>query len=192
VPRPPPAARSWADRPALRLQNKPPHWNEGLRCWCLNFRGRVKLASVKNFQLMCSNDVTGRIMLQFGKVRARWACRLQACLSAGGSSKRPPQPHTRRRGEGRRLRRQWQSPAAAAAAASLRPWCLGRCIGPSACQQLWRLQGAQASRTLSLLLPLLLLQVERNAFVLDFNPCVISAAQAFAIALTSFETKLLL
>lgn len=20
------------------LQNKPPHWNEGLRCWCLNFR----------------------------------------------------------------------------------------------------------------------------------------------------------
>lgn len=32
------------------LQNKAPHWNEGLRCWCLNFRGRVKLASVKNFQ----------------------------------------------------------------------------------------------------------------------------------------------
>ena len=35
-------------------------------------------------------------------------------------------------------------------------------------------------------------QVERDAFVLDFNPCVISTAQAFAIALTSFETKLLL
>jgi hypothetical protein len=33
------------------LQNKAPHWNEGLRCWCLNFRGRVKLASVKNFQV---------------------------------------------------------------------------------------------------------------------------------------------
>ena len=25
----------------------------GLRCWCLNFRSRVKLASVKNFQLQC-------------------------------------------------------------------------------------------------------------------------------------------
>jgi hypothetical protein len=33
------------------LQNMAPHWNEGLRCWCLNFRGRVKLASVKNFQV---------------------------------------------------------------------------------------------------------------------------------------------
>ena len=33
------------------LHNKSPHWNEALRCWCLNFRGRVKLASVKNFQV---------------------------------------------------------------------------------------------------------------------------------------------
>lgn len=51
---------SHARRPALPppqalqpvvLQNKAPHWNEALRCWCLNFRGRVKLASVKNFQV---------------------------------------------------------------------------------------------------------------------------------------------
>ncbi|CAD7703975.1 unnamed protein product [Ostreobium quekettii] len=53
---------------ALKLTNKPPHWNDGLRCWCLNFKGRVKLASVKNFQLMCSNDTAGRIVMQFGKV----------------------------------------------------------------------------------------------------------------------------
>ena len=52
----------------LRLTNKPPQWNEGMKCWCLNFRGRVKLASVKNFQLMCSDDGAGRIVMQFGKV----------------------------------------------------------------------------------------------------------------------------
>ncbi|GMH44100.1 hypothetical protein BSKO_12034 [Bryopsis sp. KO-2023] len=51
----------------IKLVNKAPHWNDGLKCWCLNFRGRVKLASVKNFQLMCRNDVTGRIVMQFGK-----------------------------------------------------------------------------------------------------------------------------
>lgn len=58
-----------SDARILKLTNKPPHWNEGLKCWCLNFKGRVKLASVKNFQLMCSNDATGRIVMQFGKVR---------------------------------------------------------------------------------------------------------------------------
>ena len=36
----------------LELENKAPHWNENLKCWCLNFRGRVKFASVKNFQLV--------------------------------------------------------------------------------------------------------------------------------------------
>lgn len=39
-------------RTPLRLENKAPHWNENLKCWCLNFRGRVKFASVKNFQLV--------------------------------------------------------------------------------------------------------------------------------------------
>ena len=37
--------------PGVGLKNKAPHWNDGLRCWCLNFRGRVRLASVKNFQV---------------------------------------------------------------------------------------------------------------------------------------------
>lgn len=48
----------------MELRNKPPHWNESLRCWCLNFRGRVKLASVKNFQLIASTDPTKTIVMQ--------------------------------------------------------------------------------------------------------------------------------
>ena len=54
---------------SMKLVNKPPHWNEGLKCWCLNFRGRVKLASVKNFQLICDSDGAGKVVMQFGKVQ---------------------------------------------------------------------------------------------------------------------------
>jgi len=46
------------------------HWNESLHCWCLNFRGRVKLASVKNFQLIAAHDADKAIVMQFGKVDA--------------------------------------------------------------------------------------------------------------------------
>ena len=55
----------------VELRNKPPHWNESLRCWCLNFRGRVKLASVKNFQLIASTDPSKTIVMQacFPKTR---------------------------------------------------------------------------------------------------------------------------
>ncbi|CAM8935208.1 unnamed protein product [Rhodiola kirilowii] len=38
----------------LVLKNKPPRWHEQLQCWCLNFRGRVTVASVKNFQLIAA------------------------------------------------------------------------------------------------------------------------------------------
>ena len=60
--------------PPLVLKNKPPRWHEQLQCWCLNFRGRVTVASVKNFQLIAANqpqtqsDGPDKIMLQFGKV----------------------------------------------------------------------------------------------------------------------------
>eukprot|EP00210_Caulerpa_lentillifera_P004428 g4225.t1 len=87
--------------PQMQLVNKQPHWNDALKCWCLNFRGRVKLASVKNFQLTCPSDGTGKVVMQFGKVCA-------------------------------------------------------------------------------------------NGFIMDFNPSKISAIQAFAIALTSFEGRVLL
>lgn len=48
----------------VELRNKPPHWNDTLRCWCLNFRGRVKLASVKNFQLIKADDPNKAIVMQ--------------------------------------------------------------------------------------------------------------------------------
>jgi hypothetical protein len=83
------------------LRNKSPHWNDNMRCWCLNFRGRVKLASVKNFQLIRDDDPAERIVMQFGKV-------------------------------------------------------------------------------------------DKDAFILDFNPTVLSAAQAFAICLTTFDGKAVL
>ncbi|GJN12679.1 hypothetical protein PR202_ga30978 [Eleusine coracana subsp. coracana] len=38
----------------LVLRNKEPRWHEQLQCWCLNFRGRVTVASVKNFQLIAA------------------------------------------------------------------------------------------------------------------------------------------
>ncbi|XP_061374321.1 tubby-like F-box protein 3 isoform X2 [Gastrolobium bilobum] len=58
----------------LVLKNKAPRWHEQLQCWCLNFHGRVTIASVKNFQLVASpeNGPSGpehdKIILQFGKV----------------------------------------------------------------------------------------------------------------------------
>lgn len=58
------------------LRNKAPRWHEHLQCWCLNFHGRVTVASVKNFQLAATMDSSqpgGRgdgetVLLQFGKV----------------------------------------------------------------------------------------------------------------------------
>ncbi|XP_059632676.1 tubby-like F-box protein 3 isoform X2 [Cornus florida] len=62
------------ERDALVLKNKSPRWHEQLQCWCLNFHGRVTVASVKNFQLVASpeNGQAGpeheKVILQFGKV----------------------------------------------------------------------------------------------------------------------------
>ncbi|KAI9186460.1 hypothetical protein LWI28_017455 [Acer negundo] len=58
------------------LKNKSPRWHEHLQCWCLNFHGRVTVASVKNFQLVATVDQSqpgGKgdeetVLLQFGKV----------------------------------------------------------------------------------------------------------------------------
>ncbi|KAK4779035.1 hypothetical protein SAY86_006563 [Trapa natans] len=55
------------------LRNKAPRWHEHLQCWCLNFHGRVTVASVKNFQLVDKVDQQGSkkegaALLQFGKV----------------------------------------------------------------------------------------------------------------------------
>ncbi|KAL2900527.1 Tubby-like F-box protein 3 [Bienertia sinuspersici] len=55
----------------LTLRNKAPRWHEQLQCWCLNFNGRVTVASVKNFQLVASLEDGSEhesVTLQFGKV----------------------------------------------------------------------------------------------------------------------------
>lgn len=55
----------------LVLKNKSPRWHEQLQCWCLNFNGRVTVASVKNFQLVASlenGQEDEKVILQFGKV----------------------------------------------------------------------------------------------------------------------------
>lgn len=51
------------------LQNRPPWWNIELGAFVLNFGGRVKVASVKNFQL-CERHDQGHIM-QFGRIEGR-------------------------------------------------------------------------------------------------------------------------
>lgn len=50
------------------LWNKVPRWHEHLQCWCLNFHGRVTIASVKNFQLTGEAGGDDSVLLQFGKV----------------------------------------------------------------------------------------------------------------------------
>ncbi|XP_048442902.1 tubby-like F-box protein 7 [Pyrus x bretschneideri] len=57
------------------LRNKAPRWHDQLQCWCLNFHGRVTVASVKNFQLVAAVDPSQpggkgdeETALQFGKV----------------------------------------------------------------------------------------------------------------------------
>ncbi|XP_044475458.1 tubby-like F-box protein 5 [Mangifera indica] len=64
------------DRDPLVLKNKAPRWHEQLQCWCLNFKGRVTVASVKNFQLVASAEPSqnvstaeqDKVILQFGKI----------------------------------------------------------------------------------------------------------------------------
>ena len=51
-----------------RLENLKPEWNEDMDCYCLNFYGRVKKASAKNFQI-CYPDDQDNILLQHGKVK---------------------------------------------------------------------------------------------------------------------------
>ncbi|CAM9896198.1 unnamed protein product [Ectocarpus fasciculatus] len=52
---------------SLYMVNKPPRWNDQVGAYVLNFYGRVTMASVKNFQLVSTEDFD-RIILQFGRV----------------------------------------------------------------------------------------------------------------------------
>ncbi|XP_045690622.1 tubby-related protein 1 isoform X2 [Phyllostomus hastatus] len=51
----------------IELHNKPPVWNENSGSYTLNFQGRVTQASVKNFQIIHTDD-PDYIVLQFGRV----------------------------------------------------------------------------------------------------------------------------
>jgi len=51
------------------LHNKSPQWNEESQSYVLNFKGRVTIASVKNFQLV-HPDNPDYVVLQFGKCGA--------------------------------------------------------------------------------------------------------------------------
>jgi tubby-related protein 1 len=64
------AARADAcDTACVLLRPKAPRWNGTLGAFCLNFHGRVALASVKNFQLVADGSGDSRTpTLQFGKV----------------------------------------------------------------------------------------------------------------------------
>uniref|UniRef100_A0ACD5Y8Q6 Uncharacterized protein n=1 Tax=Avena sativa TaxID=4498 RepID=A0ACD5Y8Q6_AVESA len=118
----------------LVLRNKAPRWHEQLQCWCLNFRGRVTVASVKNFQLIAA----------------------------------PPPP-----------------PPAATGAVAPEPPSL-----PA--QQPAQPQPASSSSSSSSSHDPVLLQfgkVSKDTFTMDYR-YPLSAFQAFAICLTSFDTKL--
>ncbi|KAG5181566.1 hypothetical protein JKP88DRAFT_165555, partial [Tribonema minus] len=51
----------------VMLTNRVPRWNARLQAYVLNFNGRVTQASVKNFQLVESDDTAEKIRLQFGR-----------------------------------------------------------------------------------------------------------------------------
>uniref|UniRef100_A0A8D0HAA3 Tubby-like protein n=1 Tax=Sphenodon punctatus TaxID=8508 RepID=A0A8D0HAA3_SPHPU len=51
----------------IELHNKAPVWNDETQSYVLNFHGRVTHASVKNFQIVHSDDAD-YIVLQFGRV----------------------------------------------------------------------------------------------------------------------------
>ena len=65
----------------LLLQSRKPRWSEQLEAWTMDFKGRVKKASKKNFQLISATDVEsssldvtadddddGKVLMLFGKV----------------------------------------------------------------------------------------------------------------------------
>ncbi|KAK1357588.1 Tubby-like F-box protein 5 [Heracleum sosnowskyi] len=71
-----PSTKVPSSEESMILKNKAPRWHEQLQCWCLNFKGRVTVASVKNFQLVAAVDPSHnvsdaeqeRVILQFGKI----------------------------------------------------------------------------------------------------------------------------
>ncbi|KAL6844233.1 hypothetical protein ACP4OV_025906 [Aristida adscensionis] len=116
----------------LVLRNKVPRWHEQLQCWCLNFRGRVTVASVKNFQLIASVP--------------------QPALAGASLPSQPAQPA--------QLQSHSSQPSSSSSSSSSHDTVI--------------LQFGK---------------VGRDMFTMDYR-YPLSAFQAFAICLTSFDTKL--
>lgn len=67
--------------PAADLRTRQPRWNPELDAWTMDFKGRVKLASKKNFQLEREGD--DRVLMLFGKVsRQRYSLDYQSPMTA--------------------------------------------------------------------------------------------------------------
>jgi tubby-related protein 1 len=49
------------------LENRQPKWNEDMSAYVLNFKSRVTMASVKNFQLVNNSDDIELVIMQFGR-----------------------------------------------------------------------------------------------------------------------------
>ncbi|EEF41647.1 phosphoric diester hydrolase, putative [Ricinus communis] len=75
----------------LVLRNKAPRWHEQLQCWCLNFNGRVTVASVKTFSwlLLWRVEVVGKSnkrtlysnLEKWGRMCSQWIISIQFQLS---------------------------------------------------------------------------------------------------------------
>jgi tubby-related protein 1 len=50
------------------FKNRSPIWDERYQAYVLNFMGRVRIASVKNFQIVQQDNVANETLLQFGRV----------------------------------------------------------------------------------------------------------------------------
>lgn len=69
------------DQSPTEIENVSPRWNEAAGCYMLNFGGRVKKASVKNF-ILAKADAQDHTLMLFGKVTSdRFSLDFRAPLS---------------------------------------------------------------------------------------------------------------
>ena len=66
---------------------KKPTFNKQLDAWTMDFRGRVKIASKKNFQICCDDILNGnQVLMVFGKVsKNHFSLDVRTPLTVGGA-----------------------------------------------------------------------------------------------------------
>jgi hypothetical protein len=185
------------------LQNKQPHWNEALRCWCLNFRGRVRLASVKNFQLVSDPNPPRSAAASAINSMAAAA----AAANPDGSNASFSSAATSLSDASSSSSDDSHHPASVAAAAAAAGQAEGPEGGPEAAAAAQAglsgltVSGLSSGSTHGLLLRgsahtggivTQFGKVDSDVYILDYDPVLMNGLQAFAVALTSFGTKVLL